>query len=77
MVEWVARKVGARVAAALWWLVMLLYDVAVVLLWVGVIQRPSVGSAVVAALVTIVVGIPIVHEWPNARRMTRLLVHGA
>lgn len=74
--RWLVTRVGSRAAAAAWWVVMVGFDLLVLNWWVGLVRDPSPASAVLVVGLTLVVGIPLVHEWPNARRMGRMLVRG-
>jgi hypothetical protein len=75
-IQWVRQTILTRLAAAGWWLVMIFFDVWIVLTWIGVAMDPTVLRAALALGLTVVAGIPIVHEWPKARRMGRMLVRG-
>lgn len=55
---------------------MVAFDLFLLSMWVGIARDPSWVAAGIGAGITLVVGVPIVHEWPNARRMGQLLVHG-
>jgi|SRR6478752_6826503 len=73
---WFRHEVVTRLAAAVWWLVMIFFDVWIVLTWIGVALDPDPLRFGLALGLTLVAGIPIVHEWRNARRMGRMLIRG-
>lgn len=72
---WFRGHVLTRFFATVWWMVMVFITACVA---VGVIDaaiHPSWRSLVKVAIAA-VIAIPLVREWPNWRRMGRMLRHG-
>ena len=74
--RWLLTRVGTRAAAAAWWAVMVFFDLLILNWWIGLVRDPTPAGAVLVVGFTLIAGIPLVHEWPNARRMGRMLVRG-
>ncbi|MGN6694287.1 MAG: hypothetical protein ACTHN0_08920 [Aquihabitans sp.] len=73
--QWVRGHVLTRLLAALWWVVMVFLTVAVASSYVRLAVDRTIGDVAGAAVATIIL-IPLWREWPNARRMGRMLRHG-
>src|SRR3954447_352138 len=73
---WLRGHVGTRAAATVWWLVMVPFSVMIISWWVHLAIDPTWIDAVVVGLLSLAFGIPIAREWPHARRMGRMLIHG-
>lgn len=74
--RWLAARIGARGAAAAWWLVMALFVAIIVNWWLDLAADPTPANAVLTVGLTLVMSIPLISEVRFAGRMGRMLVRG-
>lgn len=72
---WIRGHVFTRFFATVWWVLVLSVTVGTVATYLDAARHPGWPSILGAAIVTLIF-IPIGREWPNWRRMGRMLVHG-
>ena len=73
---WFRGHVLTRFAATVWWVVMVLLSITVAWAWIAVAIDPTWPGALGATFWTLIFGLAIGKEWPNASRMWRMLRHG-
>lgn len=76
MGTWVRHNIITRLAAVIWWIFMLAVTIGLVGGWVQLVVKPTLLGAITMVFLTLVMGLPIAREGPNARRMGRMLVAG-
>ncbi len=73
--SWVRGHVLTRLAATVWWVAVLAISALLAVSLVGLAVEPDLGHLISTAIVGVIF-VPIAREWPNWRRMGRMLRHG-
>ena len=72
---WFRGHVMTRFFATVWWVLVLTITSCAAVNSVRLVLDPGWGT-LIGAIVNLLIFIPIYREWPNWRRMGRMLRHG-